>query len=59
MGVNRFRRVGVTLRCKSWIVVGHVKYPQIPTDAKTGAVLGARFAMQFAAMCGMSTLAVA
>jgi len=60
MGVNGFRRIGATSECMTRIVVGLVNHSTTYTVAKTlGAVMGAKFAMQFAAMCGFSTLAVA
>ena len=54
LGVSWFRLDALSVSGMSRMIVGLVKIDE-PITANKGAVLGAKFAMQFAAICGLST----
>lgn len=54
LGMFGFDTLYEMCKCMSRMIVGLVKIDQ-PITANKGAVLGAKFAMQFAAICGLST----
>jgi hypothetical protein len=58
MGVLRYSSLGSGYKSQAAVGQGRVKRTKLIT-AETGAVLGAKFALRFAEMCGFSTLAVA